>query len=204
MDMLIRVLQALFGGNPIGQMFQDGIAALQPLLSLLFTTPLQFTTGNGIVFDLWQALVVVSDLFLGLLVTIGAIQMMYGQMTGSAYMPPSQFIARAILSVILIHISWLVGQDLILFNNELCQLFRANARDFLTQLNHGQMLGQGNLLSLQPSWPFLPALRSSAWCSRRSNASCSLICCSFSAVLHCSRPFSRRPPHGSRSGHGPL
>jgi hypothetical protein len=68
----------------------------------------------------------VADAFLGLIVVLGAMQMMYGQSTGTLYMPVSQFVPKLILTAILIHLSFLMGQDLLVLNNLLCGLVHAN------------------------------------------------------------------------------
>jgi hypothetical protein len=130
--------------------FLQGISGpIQPLIALIGTTPLQFTTANDVVIGAWKTMTAVADAFLGLIVVVGAIQMMYGQSTGSLYMPVSQFVPKLILTAILIHLSFLMGQDLLVLNNLLCGLVHANVTDFIRQVNGGQPLnaGQGVLIT---------------------------------------------------------
>src|SRR5438067_13796018 len=85
---------------------------LQPLINLTGNTPLEFSTANPIVGADWHLMVGAADAFLGLIVIVGAIQIMYGQTTGTLYMPVGQFLSKAVLTVILIHLSFIMGQDL--------------------------------------------------------------------------------------------
>ena len=62
----------------ITQGIQNLGASVQPLTDLIATTPLNLTIGNPIVMQVWQTMTVVADLFLGLFIVVGAIQMMYG------------------------------------------------------------------------------------------------------------------------------
>ncbi len=121
---------------------------LQPLVSLVMTMPLELTTRNTIVMQGWTTLVAVSDALLGLIVVIGTIQMMYGQQTGTLYLPVGQFLAKAIVTAVLIHLSGFLGQELLLFNNQLDTLVPADAQAFARLANAGQNLNQGQLLIL--------------------------------------------------------
>ena len=142
--------------NPIVQFFVNilnGIlqglsGAIQPLINLTGNTPLEFSTANPIVDAGWHLMVGAADAFLGLIVVVGAIQVMYGQATGTLYMPIGQFLSKAILTVILIHLSFIMGQDLIILNNELCGLFHVQMQDFIRQVNGGQPFNAGQTLNL--------------------------------------------------------
>jgi len=142
--------------NPIVQFFVDllnnilgGLSgAIQPLINLTGNTPLEFSTANPIVDAGWHLMVGAADAFLGLIVIVGAIQIMYGQTTGTLYMPVGQFLSKAVLTVILIHLSFIIGQDLIILNNELCGVVHIQVQDFIRQVNGGQPFNGGQTLSL--------------------------------------------------------
>src|SRR3989440_6311867 len=142
--------------NPIVQFFvnllnnilQGLSGAIQPLINLTGNTPLEFSTANPIVDAGWHLMVGAADAFLGLIVIVGAIQVMYGQSTGTLYMPIGQFLSKAILTVILIHLSFIMGQDLIILNNELCGVFHAQVQDFVRQVNGDQPFNAGQTLNL--------------------------------------------------------
>lgn len=118
------------------------------LIPLLGNTPLPLTTANNVVEGTWTVMTGVADGFLGLIVLLMAIQMLYGQATGTIYMPLSQFAPKAVLTVILMHLSQLLGQDLILLNNALCGLVRVDVANFIQQANGGQPLGVGQTVGL--------------------------------------------------------
>src|SRR6185312_2172564 len=88
--------------NPIVQFILDFLNntlggfgdALQPLVALIGFTPPELSTANMIVIAGWHVMVAIADLFLGLFVIVGAMQMMYGQATGSLYTPVGQFLSR--------------------------------------------------------------------------------------------------------------
>jgi len=142
--------------NPIVQFFVDllnnilgGLSgAIQPLINLTGNTPLDFSTANPVVDGGWHLMVGAADAFLGLIVIVGAIQVMYGQSTGTLYMPIGQFLSKAVLTVVLIHVSFIMGQDLIILNNELCGLFHVQVQDFIRQVNGGQPFNAGQTLNL--------------------------------------------------------
>ncbi len=73
---------------------------IQPLINLIGFTPLELSTANPIVDAGWHLMVGAADAFLGLTVIVGAIQVMYGQSTGTLYMPIGQFLSKALLTVI--------------------------------------------------------------------------------------------------------
>lgn len=142
--------------NPIAQFIVDLITnilqgingPIQPLIALIGSTPLQFTTANAVVVAGWNTMTAAADAFLGLIVVVGAIQIMYGQSTGTLYIPVGQFVPRIILTALLIHLSLLMGQDLILLNNLLCGLVQANVADFIRQVNGGQPFNAGQGLGI--------------------------------------------------------
>lgn len=145
-DLTFNPLQWLI--DRITESLQNLGAPLRPLTDLMGNTPLPFTTQNPIVIQGWQSMVTVADIFLGLFVVIGAIQMMYGDQVGSLRIPVGQFIARAIVTVLLIHLSKFIGENLLLLNNALTDVVRANAQDFVRQLNNGQLFDNGQTLLL--------------------------------------------------------
>lgn len=129
-------------------LFQGFMQAIQPLVNLIATTPLEFTTANDVVIGGWNTMTAVADAFLALIVIVGAIQIMYGQSTGTLYMPVSQFVPKVILTAILIHLSFIIGQDLIILNNSLCGLVRADVQGFIRQVNRGQLFNNTQTLGL--------------------------------------------------------
>ncbi len=134
-DRIVEALTALSG--PIA-----------PLMNMISSTSLAFTTQNPIVVTAWRTMTVVADLFLGLFLVIGAIQMMYGDSTGSLRMPVGQFVGKAVLTAILIHLSAFIGEQLLNFNNLLCGLVDANLQDFVRGVNNGQLFNNGQALLL--------------------------------------------------------
>ena len=134
-DRLTEALNALSG--PIA-----------PLVNMMSSTSLAFTTHNPIVMTAWRTMTTVSDLFLGLFIVIGAIQIMYGDTTGSLHLPLGQFVGKAILTALLIHLSALIGEQLLIVNNLLCGLVGANLQAFVRGINHGQLFQNGQVLVL--------------------------------------------------------
>jgi hypothetical protein len=110
-----------------------------PLVNLISSTPLAFTTQNAIVIAGWRTMTAVADAFLGLFIMIGTIQIMYGDITGSLRMPIRQLVGKAILTAILIHLSAFIGEQLLTFNNLLCGLVEANVQDLIRGVNSGQL-----------------------------------------------------------------
>ena len=142
--------------NPIAQFFLDllnnilgGVGgSIQPLVNLVGFTPPELSTANGIVIASWHVMVMIADVFLGLFVIVGAIQMMYGQSTGALYMPVGQFLSRACLTIILIHFSFSLGQYLLIINNELCGIVHVQVQQFILQVNGGHPFDVGQTLNL--------------------------------------------------------
>ncbi len=136
----------------IADRLTDALNALSgpiaPLVNLMRSTPLAFTTQNAIVITGWRTMTVVADLFLGLFIVIGTIQIMYGDTTGLLRQPIGQFVGKAILTAILIHLSALIGEQLLLINNLLCGLVGANVQDFIRGINNEHLLRNGQTLVL--------------------------------------------------------
>jgi hypothetical protein len=144
------------GMNPIVQFFVNllngvlgGLSApIQPLINLIGNTPLGVSTANPVIDASWLAMTLVADVALGLIVTVAAIQVMYGQATGTLYMPVGQFVSRAILTGILIHASGILLQDVLILNNELCGALHLQVQQFIMQVNGGHPFDGGQALSL--------------------------------------------------------
>ena len=142
--------------NPIAQFFVNlftsilggSSAAIQPLIDLIGNTPLGVSTANPVIDTSWLIMTTVADGFLGLIVIVAAIQMMYGQATGTLYMPMGQFVSRAILTGVLIHLSGIMLQDILILNNELCGAFRLQVQQFIMQVNGGHAFDGGQTLNL--------------------------------------------------------
>jgi hypothetical protein len=147
MDIITNAITQFFVNLLNG--FLQGISGpFNGLIPLLGNTPLALTTANNVVLGAWQVMTGVADAFLGVLVVIAAVQVLYGQSTGTLYMPISQFIPRLILTAILIHLSLIMGQDLILINNALCGLVRADVAGFILQANGGKPFAAGQTIGL--------------------------------------------------------
>lgn len=186
--------------DPVTSLFQT----MQTLVDLLITTPPEFTTANRVVIGTWTTMTAVADAFFVLTLIIGATQIMYSQSTGTLSMPVSQFIAKAIVTALLIHLSFFIGQDLLMLNNLLCALLPANVQDLIRQMNGGQSFNNTQLLSLSFVLTLVFGLSSSVLSFRQSNALSSLMYYSFSAVPPSFyRSIPRRPP-GSPSGPEPM
>lgn len=128
--------------NQLAQGFLQGAGnPIQQLVQLIGVTPLQFTTANPVVMGVWTTMTAVADALLGLFVVIAMIQMMYGQATGTMYLPIGQFLSRVVLTVILMHLSVIIGQDLLILNNELCGILHVDVQGFIATMNQGQQLG---------------------------------------------------------------
>jgi hypothetical protein len=123
--------------------------ALGPLFGLIGTTPLEFTTANPMVDTAWHVMTGVADSFLVLFAVMGIIQMLHGQHTGTPYLPAGQFLARMLLVVVMVHLSFMLGQDLLIINNFLCGIVNVDLQGFIRQLNGGLAFtnGQNALLS---------------------------------------------------------
>jgi hypothetical protein len=142
--------------NGFGQFFSHLIndimgglmGAIGPLIALIANTPLQFTTANPVVHGAWVTMVGVADAFLGLYVIVKLIQIMYGDATGATHLPLGQFMAKVILTVILIHASSFLGTQIITIVNALCGLISTNIQDFVKQVNGGQFFNTKQTLGL--------------------------------------------------------
>ncbi len=119
------------------------LAQIQFAVTLFEQTPLQFTTQNALVMAGWRTMTVVADALLGIFIVIGTIQIMYGDTTGSLRMPVGQFVGKAILTAILIHLSALLGEQLLVLNNLLCGLVGVNVVQFVQGVNRGQFFNTG-------------------------------------------------------------
>jgi hypothetical protein len=114
--------------------FLQGISGpFNSLVPLLGNTPLPLTTTNAVVSGTWMVITGVANAFLGLIVVIAAIQMLYGQTTGTLYISPGLFVPKLVLTIVLVNLSQLIGQDLILLNNALCGLVRVDVANFIQQ-----------------------------------------------------------------------
>jgi hypothetical protein len=116
---------------------------IQPLMTLVGTTPLAFTTANALVITGWKTMTAVADGLLALLVTVKALQMMYGQSRGRLSMPVGQFVPKVILTALLMPLGFLPGRELILLNNLLCRPVQATVMDFIKQVNGGEPFHAG-------------------------------------------------------------
>jgi hypothetical protein len=115
--------------------------AVAGIVIFIGNTPLNLTTQNPVVGGLWLTMTVTADAFLGLYVIMKMIQMMYGDATGAIHIPVGKFIAKVILTVLLIHASSFLGTQLLLITNALCALLHTNLVDVVTRLNGGQVTG---------------------------------------------------------------
>ena len=142
--------------NPIAQFFANllngilgGLSApIQPLIDLIGNTPLGVSTANPVINTSWLVMTMVADTFLGLIVIVAAIQVMYGQTTGTLYMPVGQFVSRAVLTGVLIHLSGIMLQDILILNNELCGALHLQVQQFINQVNGGHPFDTGQTLNL--------------------------------------------------------
>ena len=147
MNVILEAITQFFVNIANG--FLQGISGpFNGLIPLLGNTPLALTTANTVVEGTWTIMTGVADAFLGLIVVIAALQMLYGQSTGTLYIPLSQFVPKLILTVVLIHLSKILGQDLILVNNALCGLVRVDVLNFIQQANGGQPFNAGQNIGL--------------------------------------------------------
>jgi hypothetical protein len=121
---------------------------IAPLVNMISSTSLAFTTQNAIVIAGWRTMTLVADAFLGLFMVIGTLQIMYGDTTGSLRMPVGQFVGKGLLTALLIHLSAFLGEQLLTLNNLLCGLVGANMQDFIRGINHKQLFTNGQALVL--------------------------------------------------------
>lgn len=122
--------------------------ALAPIISLIGNTPLEFTTGNPVIHGAWLTMVGVADAFLGLYVIMKLLQMMHGEATGTVHIPVGQFVPRVILTVLLIHASSFLGQELLLLTNALCGIVQTNVQQFVQQVNGGKVFDANQAAAL--------------------------------------------------------
>lgn len=120
--------------------------AVGPLFGLIGNTPFNLTTANPVVNGAWLTMVGVADAFLGLYVIVKLIQIMHGDATGTIHVPIGQFVLKVILTVILIHASSFLGQQILVIVNVLCELVRTNAQQLERQVNGGQLFTTGQAL----------------------------------------------------------
>lgn len=135
-----------FFGNLVNNLLNGLFNALGPIEMLTGNTPLNFATGNPVVSGAWATMTAVADSFLGLYVIVKLIQMMHGEATGTTHMPIGQFVPRVILTVILIHASSFLGQELLLLVNALCGIVLTNVQNFIMQINNGQLFDNGQTI----------------------------------------------------------
>ena len=145
----------LFNFNPLQwvadrlhEASQGVTGQLQPLINLIMSTPLNFTTQNAIVHQAWATLVIASDVILGLLVTIAVIQSMYGEITGTLQMPVGQIVARTFLTALMINLSAFLGENLLNLNNLLCGFVVQDVQGFILHFTNGQFFNNGQLILL--------------------------------------------------------
>ena len=142
--------------NPIVQFFTGLLNGLlgglsgpiQPLISLIGNTPLEVSTANPVVNASWLSMTLLSDVVLGLVVTLAANHVMYGQSTGTLYIPVCQLVSRAILKMILIHASGILLQDVLILNNDLWGVLHLQVQQFIMQVTGGHPFDGGQTLSL--------------------------------------------------------
>ena len=84
MNVILEAITQFFVNIANG--FLQGInGPFNGLIPLLGNTPLALTTANTVVEGTWTIMTGVADAFLGLIVVIAALQMLYGQSTGMLY-----------------------------------------------------------------------------------------------------------------------
>lgn len=137
-----------FLSSLVGDVLKGLMGAIGPLVALIGDTPLNLTTTNPVVHGAWLTMVGVADAFLGLYVIVKLIQIMYGDATGAIHLPLGKFMAKVILTVILIHASSFLGTQIIMIVNALCGLVATNIQDFVKQVNGGQFFNTGQTLGL--------------------------------------------------------
>jgi len=115
---------------------------------MISSTSLAFTTQNAVVIAGWRTMTLVADVFLGLFLVVGTIQIMYGDTTGSLRMPVGQFVGKGLLTALLIHLSALIGEQLLILNNLLCGLVVGNVQQFIRGVNNGHLFTNGQALGL--------------------------------------------------------
>ena len=132
-DRLIDILNALTG--PIA-----------PLVNMISSTSLAFTTQNAVVIASWRSMTLVADALLGVFIVIGVIQIMYGDTIGSLRQPVGAFVGKVMLTAILVHLSGSIGEQLLTVNNLLCGIVGADLEAFIRSVNHGQVFNNAQTL----------------------------------------------------------
>lgn len=144
-----NALQAIW--NAPNNLFGTGILGLlEPILvQFMKQTPLELTSTNAVVIDIWGTILAIANAFFLLLIITGVIQMMISNSTGTLSIPLSQFVPKIIVTGLLMNLSYFFGQDLLIFNNLLCGEVNANLDAFFNIINAGSRLtmGQGFVLS---------------------------------------------------------
>jgi len=131
--------------NTMIQIIANVLAGINQLTGLIGNTPLEFTTANTAVIMGWKIMVGVADSFLVLFAIVGISQILHGEQTGTPSLPIGQFVFRLVLTVIMVHLSFILGQDLLVINNTLCGLVVADVQGFIRQVNGGQFFNDGQV-----------------------------------------------------------
>ena len=148
---MLQIILALqtFLSHPDTGVGTGVLGPLQPLLiKFMSNTPLELTTSNQVVIDVWGTILAIADAFFLLLIIIGSIQMMVSNSTGTLSIPLSEFVPKIFVTVFLMNLSFFFGQDLLIFNNVLCSAINANLGAFFTTINNGARITQGQGLLL--------------------------------------------------------
>lgn len=127
------------------------LGPLQPLLVMFMSsTSLRLTIHNPVVIGAWGTMLAIANAFFALLIIIGTIQIMLAQSTGTLTLPLNQFVPKILVTALLMNLSFFFGQNLLIFNNDLCGVINANLDGFFATLNNGARItqGQGFLLYL--------------------------------------------------------
>jgi hypothetical protein len=150
LQLFLQALQAVLNSPPQG--VGTGILGpLQPLLiQFLGNTPLALTVNNQVVMGAWGTVLALADAFFLLLVIVGIIQIMISQSTGTLSLPLDQFVPKAIVTALLMNLSFFFGRALLIFNNEMCGIININLDGLFNTINNGARItfGQGALLYL--------------------------------------------------------
>ncbi len=150
LQLFLQALQAVLNA-PAPGVGTGILGPLQPLLvQFLGQTPLALTADNQVVVGVWGTVLAIADAFFLLLVIVGAIQIMISQSTGTLSLPLDQFVPKAIVTALLMNLSFFFGRALLIFNNELCGVININLDGFFNTINNGARItfGQGALLYL--------------------------------------------------------
>lgn len=113
---------------------QGILALLQTFWLFIQVMPLGYTVNNPVVMQSWHVMTSVADALLGLFVLLGVLQILYGQATRSLEMPLPQFLGRAFLTILLIHLSAFFGETVLLLNNEIAAIVALNVGTFVHEV----------------------------------------------------------------------